>query len=35
MKKIILCLTTLFTLLGVIKVIQEENQIERVYILDK
>lgn len=35
MKKIILYLTTLFTLLGVIKVIQEENQIERVYILDK
>lgn len=35
MKKIILLLTLGVTLMGVAKVIWEENQIERVYILDK
>ena len=35
MKKIILLLTTVVILMGVAKVIWEENQIERVYILDK
>ena len=35
MKKIILLLATVVILMGVAKVIWEENQIERVYILDK
>ncbi len=35
MKKIIFSLVLIFTVLGVIKVIHEENKIERVYIMDK
>lgn len=35
MKKIILLLISGIILIGVIKIIWEENQIERVYIMDK
>lgn len=35
MKKIVLCLLSIITLLGVVKVIRDENQIEKVYIMDK
>ncbi len=35
MKKIVLCLLAIITLLGVVKVIRDENQIEKVYIMDK
>lgn len=35
MKKIIFSLVLIFTVLGVIKVIHEENKTERIYIMDK
>ncbi len=35
MKKVVFSLVLVFTILGVIKVIHEENIIERVYIMDK
>lgn len=35
MKKIILLLISGLILIGVVKIIWEENQIERVYIIDK
>lgn len=35
MKKIILLLVTIITLIGITMVVWEENQIEKIYILDK
>lgn len=35
MKKIILLLISRFILIGVIKIVWEENQIERVYMINK
>lgn len=35
MKKVVFSLVLVFTILGVIRVIHEENKIERVYIMDK
>lgn len=35
MKKIIFSLVLISTILGVVKVIYEENKIEKVYIMDK